>query len=120
MSAGTLTIIYILSRNRKYILSKRPKARRLGGVGKFKMPTVEQMRCRQERYSRMDSTKREVWEQKEAQRRQEWLELQEAKRLERQEKERQRQFEAHQNKLERQTMRWILQALPQSAGRDTY
>jgi hypothetical protein len=120
MSAVTLTIIYILSRNRKHILSKRPKARRLGGVGKFKMPTVEQMRRKEERYSRMDSVKREVCEQNEAQKWRERLELQEAKRLERQEKERQRQFEAHQNKLERRTMHWILQALPQSAGKDTY
>jgi hypothetical protein len=120
MSAGTLTIIYILSRNQKYILSKRPKASRLGGVGNLKMPTVEQMRHKEERYGRMDSAKREVCEQKEAQKRWEWLELQEAKRLERQEKECQRQFEAHQNKLEKQTMRWILQASPQSAGKDTY
>lgn len=113
MSAGTLTIIYMLSRNRKYILSKRRKARRLGGEERVKMPTVEQMQRKEKKYGRMNSAERQICEQKEAQKWRERLERQEEKRLQWKEKERQKQFEARQDKLERQTMRWIRQQLEQ-------
>jgi hypothetical protein len=80
------------------------------------MPTAEQMRRKEEKYSRMESAEREICEHKEAQKWQERFEHLEAKRLERQEKEHQRQIDARQDKLERQTRRWILQALQQSGN----
>jgi hypothetical protein len=120
MSVGVLTVIHQPSRNKKNILAKQPKARRLGGEGKLKMPTAEQIRRKEEKYSKMESAEREICEHKEAQKWQERFERLEVKRLERQEKEHQRQIDARQDKLDRQTRRWVLQALQQSAGNDTH
>ena len=120
MLVGALTVIHRPPRNKKNILAKRPKARRLGGEGKLKMPTAEQMWRKEEKYRKMESAEREICEHKEAQKWQERFERLEAKRFERKEKERQRQIDARQDKLERQTRHWMLQALPQSAGNDIH
>jgi hypothetical protein len=84
------------------------------------MPTAEQMRHKEEKYARMDSVEREICEQQEVQRWRERVERQETRRLKRQEKERQRQLDAHQDKLERQTQRWVLQALQYSTEDEMY